>query len=195
MKLKMALQQSVKTNNLTLFWAVKGMFGLPPGVKRSSFIVFIGSWLTSCGIYTFKDVSIPAEIKTVKVNFIENKARLVNPRLSPSLTDRLQQKIVSQTRLNRTNNEDADWIISGAITDYSVSTSGISSQQASTNRLTVTVQITLRDNVANKNTEYQVTKSFEFASNRSLQQAETELGEELIRGVSDEIFNRLFSNW
>jgi hypothetical protein len=151
--------------------------------------------LLSCGVYTFKDVSIPPEVKTVKVNFIENKARLVNPRLSPALTDRLQQKIVSQTRLIRTNNDDADWVISGAVTEYGVTTSGISGQQASMNRLSVLVSISLRDNITGKTTEYQVTKSFEFSGNKTLQQAETELGEDLIRGVSDEIFNRLFSNW
>lgn len=149
----------------------------------------------ACGVYTFKDVSIPAEIKTVKVNFIENKARLVNPRLSPALTDKLQQKIVSQTKLIRTNNEDADWVISGAVSDYSISTSGLSAQQASTNRLTVVVQISLRDNKINKTTEYSVNKSFDFSATKTLQQAESELGDELIRGVTDEIFNRLFSNW
>jgi Lipopolysaccharide-assembly len=165
---------------------------------------FFGSFLllfsivfgfTSCGVYTFKDVSIPPEIKTVKVNFIENKARLVNPRLSPALTDRLQQKIVGQTRLDRTSNDDADWVISGAVTDYTVTTSGISAQQTSTNRLTVVVQMKLRDNKANKTSDYSVNKSFDFASNLTLQQAEAQLGDELIRGVTDEIFNRIFSNW
>jgi hypothetical protein len=153
------------------------------------------SSIASCGVYTFKDVSIPPEIKTVKVNFIENKARLVNPRLSPALTDRLQQKIVGQTRLDRTTSDDADWVISGAVTDYAVTTSGISAQQTSTNRLTVVVQMKLKDNKVNKTTEYSVTKSFDFASNLTLQQAEAQLGDELIRGVSDEIFNRIFSNW
>jgi hypothetical protein len=165
-------------------------------MKTVASILFLGSLLLqACGVYTFKDVSIPPEIKTVKVNFIENKARLVNPRLSPSLTDRLQQKIVGQTRLTRTNNDDADWVISGAITEYGVTTSGISAQQASMNRLSVLVNISLRDNITGKTSEYQVTKSFEFAGNLTLQQAETQLGDELIRGISDEIFNRLFSNW
>lgn len=165
-------------------------------MKTLPAILLIGALLLqACGVYTFKDVSIPPEVKTVKVNFIENKARLVNPRLSPALTDRLQQKIVGQTRLTRTNNDDADWVISGAVTEYGVTTSGISAQQASMNRLSVLVSISLRDNITGKTTEYQVTKSFEFSGNKTLQQAETELGEELVRGVSDEIFNRLFSNW
>ena len=44
------------------------------------------------------DVSIPDSIKTVKINFIENKARYVNPRLSPTLTDKLRQKIVGHDK-------------------------------------------------------------------------------------------------
>src|SRR5688500_15822636 len=70
-------------------------------------LVFITFFLSSCRIYSFKDVSIPPEVKTVKIGFIENKARYVNPQISPRLTDRLQQKITGQTRLTRTNNDDA----------------------------------------------------------------------------------------
>lgn len=151
--------------------------------------------LASCGIYTFKDISIPPEIKTVKLHFIENKARYVNPQLSPRLTNKLQDKIVGQTRLTRTESEDADWVISGYISDYSVVTSGISSQQASTNRLTVGAHIVLKDNKTLKDNEYDVTKSFEFNASQTIQQAETALSDQIIQGLSDEIFNRLFSNW
>src|SRR4029078_9067704 len=93
--------------------------------------------------YSLHDVSIPDSVKTVKVNFIENKARYVNPRLSPTLTDRLRQTFVGQTRLIQTNGENADWEITGYVSDYSVRTSGISQQQSSINRLNVSVHITL----------------------------------------------------
>jgi len=152
-------------------------------------------FLGSCGVYTFKDISIPADIKTVKLHFIENKARYVNPQLSPRLTNKLQDKIVGQTRLTRVEGEDADWVISGYISDYSVVTSGISSQQASTNRLTVGAHIVLKDNKTLKDEEYDVTKSFEFSATQTIQQAEAALGDQIIQGLSDEIFNRLFSNW
>ena len=47
------------------------------------------------------------------------------------------------TRLTQTNGDNADWEISGYVSDYSVSTSGISQQQSSINRLNVSVHITL----------------------------------------------------
>jgi hypothetical protein len=162
---------------------------------RLLFFAFFCTLLSGCGVYTFKDISIPPDIKTIKLRLLENKARYVNPRLSPSLTTKLQDKIVGQTRLTRTDSEDADWVISGFISDYSVVTSGISGQQASINRLTVGAQVSLKDNKTQKDQEYSVTKSFEFSANKTLQQAENELFDDIIKGLSDEIFNRLFSNW
>jgi hypothetical protein len=167
--------------------------------SKSGFCVAISFMLSillaGCGIYTLRDISIPPEIKTIKINFIENRATYVNPQLSPQLTDRLQQKVVQQTKLNRTNEEDADWVVSGYISEYRVTTSGISQQQASTNRLSVGVKITLKDNVNNKTANYDINKAFEFSATQSLQQAEQALAEDIIRGLSEDIFNRLFSNW
>ncbi len=170
-------------------------------VRSVSFLVpcalLIVTFLSGCGIYKFKDVSIPPEIKTVRVNYIENRARYINPQLSPRLTDKLRQKIVGQTRLSQTNsdNDNADWDITGFVTEYSFSTSAISNQQVANNRLTVSVHITLNNRKADKITDYDVSRSFEFKGNQSFQQAENALGDEMIRTLTDEIFNRLFSNW
>jgi Lipopolysaccharide-assembly len=145
--------------------------------------------------YSMRDVSIPAEVKTVKVNYITNEARYVNPQLSPKLTDKLRQKIVNQTRLSQTNSE-AHYEISGRITDYSVSTSGISNQESSSNNLNVTVHISFVNRLDNtKNFEADITRNFPFSASLSLTQAETQLANEIINNLSDEIFNRIFSNW
>ena len=145
--------------------------------------------------YGLKDISIPPDINTVKVNFIENRAPYINPQLSPQLTDRLRQKIVSQTRLKQTNGDNADWDISGTVTDYSFSTSGISNQRTTTNRINVTVHLTLNDQKLGKTKEYNVTRSFDFSSTQTLQQAESGLLPEMIKGMADDIFNQIFSNW
>ncbi|MCM5528180.1 LPS assembly lipoprotein LptE [Parasegetibacter sp. NRK P23] len=159
------------------------------------FLTLIGILWLLPGCYTFKDVSIPPEIKTVKVNYLENKARYINPTLSPQLTDRLRQKIVNQTRLIQTNNDDAHYVISGQITGYDVITTGVSQQQASVNRLNVTFHLELRDNVNNKDTESDISRSFDFSANLSLSQAEAQLREDILKNLTDEIFNKIFSNW
>jgi hypothetical protein len=151
--------------------------------------------LFACKVYKFNDASVPADVKTVRIGYIENRARYINPQLSPRLTDRLKQKITGQTRLTQTNNENADWDISGFITDYSFSTSAISQQQVVNNKLTVSVHITINDHKKDTIIDHDVSRSFEFKANLSFQQAENLLGDEMIRTLTDEIFNRLFSNW
>lgn len=178
-----------------------------PGIKKKDLIniigfllfpclFFIGSTLPGCRIYKFNEAgTIPDSIKTVKINYIENRAQYINPQLSPKLTDKLRQKVISQTRLSQTSSDNADWDISGFVTSYSFSTSAISGQQVATNRLTVAIHIILNDRKADDKKEYDVSRSFEFKGTQSFQQAEASLSEELVRTLTDEIFNKLFSNW
>ena len=157
-------------------------------------IVGLVSFQGTCR-YSLKDVSIPPEVKTVRVFYIDNKARYINPQLSPKLTDKLRQKIINQTRLSQTNG-DADYEISGYISDYSVSTSGISKQQVASNNLNVSVQIIFKNKLdEKKNFEANVTRNFPFSATKSLTQAESELNDLMVTSLTDEIFNRIFSNW
>ena len=185
LKIKYKIQKS-RTKVLFSFVAVFFVFCF----------LFLGASFSSCHFkYGFKDVSIPDTIKTVKVAYIENKARYINPQLSPRLTDKLRQKIISQTKLSQTNGDNADWEITGYITDYSFSTSAISGQQVANNRLTVGLHITLNNRKADDIKDYDVSRNFEFKGNQSFQQAEASLLDEILRTLTDEIFNKLFSNW
>lgn len=147
--------------------------------------------------YKFNQASVPSDVKTVRVQYIENKARYQNQQLSPQLTDKLRQKIVSQTKLTQVNNENADFDISGFISQYDVTTSGISNQQVATNRLTVAVNITLlnRKKPGAEPQNYSVSRSFDFSATLTLPQAEQRLNDEMIRNLTDEIFNKIFSDW
>ncbi len=148
------------------------------------------------GCYSFKDVSIPPEVKTARVNFIENKAPYVNPQLSPALTDRLRQKINNQTRLTLVQNDDAHYDISCTIRNYTVTTAGVSQQQAATNRLVITVRINFKNRLDDKASfDADISRNFDFNASLSLQQAEANLSDQILQNLTDEIFNRIFSNW
>ena len=166
-------------------------------MKNNLFIILLASiLLSSSGVYSFKDAIIPDNIKTIKIGFIENKARYVNPQLAPLLTDKLQQKIISQTKLTRTNSDDAHYQIFATITNYDPSqTVGVSAQQASTNRLTVTVHVILKKTLENKEQEFDVSRNFDFSANLTLTQAESQLMDDILRNITDDIFNQIFSNW
>ena len=138
------------------------------------FAVLVCTGLSSCTIYSFKDVSIPAEVKSIHISYIENRAPLVNPQLAPQLNDALRQKINNQaSRLSQIQTTDADYDVSGWVSGYSYSTSGISNQQASSNRLTVTVHIVFKNHldptgkkVAPADFEADVSRNFDFSAIR-----------------------------
>lgn len=170
-----------------------------PAASTFSFLILSFSFfiiLSACKIYRFKDVSIPAEVKTVRVSYIENKARFVNPQLSPQLTDKLRQKINNQTRLTQIQGDGADYDIKCEITGYDVTTAGVSQQQASANRLIVSVNISFKNRLdEKKNFDAPVSRNFDFSANLSLDQAQAQLTSTIIQNLVDEIFNRIFSNW
>ncbi len=147
--------------------------------------------------YSFRDTSpIPQEIKTFRVNYLENKARYVNPQLSPQLTEKLKQKIISNTRLTQTNSDNAHYDISGYVSDYTVSTSGISGNESGTNRLSVSFHLIFKNTLDDKkNFEADLTNTFDFASTLSLSQAENTLMDNMVKNIVDGIFNKIFSNW
>ena len=140
--------------------------------------------LSSC-TYKFSDVVVDPKIKTAKVTTIENVAQYRNPQLTPNLTDRIRQKINNQTKLSLTNSDNANIIIGGEIVDYTVSTSGATEingkSQASINRLTVSVKINLVNKVDELGSkEFTVTRQFDFGADKSLQQAEAGLLDEMV---------------
>lgn len=151
----------------------------------------------NCKVYSFTGASVPAEIKTVRVQPLGYQARYTNTQLSPQLTDKLRQKIVSQTKLTQVNNDNADYDISGFVSQYDVTTSGISNEKVATNRLIVGVNITLlnRKSADAEPKNFSVNRSFDFSATLTLPQAEAKLQDEIIRNLTDEIFNKIFSDW
>jgi hypothetical protein len=148
-------------------------------------------------------VSIPAEVKSIHIAYLENRARLVNPQLAPQLNDKFRQKVTSQaSKLTQIQTSDADYDVSGYVSDYNYSTSGISNQQASSNRLSVTVHIIFKNHldptgrkVAPADFEADVTRNFDFPASQTIQEFESGQIATVVTNLTDEIFNKLFSNW
>ncbi|MEO6546753.1 MAG: LPS assembly lipoprotein LptE [Ferruginibacter sp.] len=147
--------------------------------------------------YSFKDTSpIPPEIKTFRINYFTNKARYVNPQLSQELTEKTKQKVIGNTRLRQTNDDDAHYDISGYVSDYNVTTSGISGNNASANRLSVSFHLIFKNTLdEKKNFETDLSNSFDFPANQTLEQAQAALFPDIIKNIVDGIFNKIFSNW
>ena len=173
------------------FGSIKGLLTL----SVCAFILLVFSFST-CK-YGFRDSSpIPPEVKTFRVNYIENKAQYVNTQLSPQLTERLKAKIINITPLRQTNDDDAHYDISGYVSQYYTSTISISANNASGNRLTVGVHLIFKNQLDDtKNFEADLTRTFDFPATQSLNEAEASLNAEIVKNLVDEIFNKIFSNW
>ncbi|MDI9320017.1 MAG: LptE family protein [Phycisphaerales bacterium] len=164
--------------------------------KYLAFCALLLSILCSaCGVYSFTGASV--EGKTINFHILDNKARNVMPALSATLTTKIRNRILSQTGLSPVNTDDADYDISGYITAYDVSVTGVqNTQTASLNRLTISVQIEFKNQ---KNTKASFSQSFsrfsDFAANQALQTVENKLIEEIGTQLADDIFNKAFVNW
>jgi Lipopolysaccharide-assembly len=205
---KHPMQMKIRSNShSSLKGNLRKNTGLFSGIScHNSFIlqmVLIGFSvfaLSSCKIYSFKDVSIPDQVKTIKISYIENKAQFVDPQLSPQLTDKLKQKITNQTRLTQVESDEADYDVQGFITDYNVTTTGVANNVAATNRLTVTVHIIFRNRmndqkIGTPDFEADVSRNFDFAASLTISDAQAQLTTTIVSNMTDEIFNKLFSNW
>src|SRR5580698_4560053 len=87
-------------------------------IRISISLVSISLALSGCKIYSFKDVSIPPQVKTIRVGFVENRARYVDPQLSPQLTDQFKQKINNQTKLTQVLSDNADYDVTAYVSEY-----------------------------------------------------------------------------
>jgi outer membrane lipopolysaccharide assembly protein LptE/RlpB len=176
--------------------AIGGQWSVVCGRLLICMLIMIIFNYASCK-YSFKDSSpLPPEVKTFRVNLLGNQAPYVDPQLAPQLTEALKQKIISNTRLRQTNEDDAHYDINGYISNYAVSTTGISGSTAAQNRLTVTFHIIFKNTLDNtKNMEADVTSNFDFSANSSLADAATTLNPQIISNMVDQIYNKIFSNW
>jgi Lipopolysaccharide-assembly len=169
-------------------------------MKQVLFLAIILLTANSCGIYSLKDVSIPPEVKSIHLGFIENRARYVDPQLSPQLTDKFKQKISSQTKLTQIQTENADYDVSAYVSEYNITTAGVANQTASINRLTVTVHLELKNRLNEQKLgtpdfETDISRNFDFPATQSYTDAAVSLLPQIVQQLTDDMFNRLFSNW
>ena len=161
----------------------------------TAYCLLLTVFLTSCGVYSFTGATI--EGKTLNIHQLENRAPNVVPSLSSTLTEKIRTKILSQTGLSPNNTDNADYDITGNITTYAITVTGVQNNQTATkNRLTISVQITFKNKLNPKANFTQTFSRFsDFDASQVLQNVETALIEDIGNQLSDDIFNKAFVNW
>lgn len=152
--------------------------------------------LSACGIYSFSGASIPAEAKTVSVQYFPNNAPLVNPMLSNTLTNALNDIFVNQTTLQSVA-QNGDLALEGEIIGYSTSPIAITGNQtAALNRLTVTVNVRFTNRYdESKDFEQSFSQYQDYPSGQDLSTVQDVLVEEIVNNLCEDIFNKAVVNW
>ena len=153
--------------------------------------------LSACGIYSFSGTSIQSDVKTIHVELFEYKAQKVNPTLSSDLTESIRTQFRKMTNLEQVD-VDPDLEITGEITGYSVNATTISTDELATqSRLTVTVRVsfTNRKYPEDDFTDKSISHYADFDSNLSLESVEGQLCEEIVKKLTEDIFNATVAQW
>jgi hypothetical protein len=178
-------------------------------LNRNNNLSLINSWITifilsvvitlfyGCKVtYSFTGASISPLAKTFNIQFFQNRAPVVQPGLSQSLTDALIDKCKSQTNLKYTT-VIGDMNFEGEIIDYNTRPLTVAADaQAATNRFTISVRVKFT-NAINPDLSFEQTFSRyeDYNSNLNLNDVESDLSAKIIAMIVEDIFNQAFVNW
>ena len=159
-------------------------------------VVLLALLCQGCGFYSFSGASIPAEAKTVSVQYFPNRASLVNPTLSNDFTTALRDVMMNQTSLDMVE-EDGDLAFEGEITDYRTSPVAITADQtAALNRLTITVNVRFYNKFdATKGFESRFSHYEDYPSDQDLNVVQDALTATIIEALVEDVFNKALVNW
>ena len=153
--------------------------------------------LTGCGIYSFSGTSIKPDVKTITIEPVVNNAMKINPSLANSLTEALIDKFKKLTSLENVE-MDGDLQLYVTVESYDVKAQGVSANETvAQNRLTVTCKATF-DNIKHPEESFEK-KSFaayqDYDAERSLDEVESTLCDQLIETLVEAIFNASVAQW
>ena len=159
-------------------------------------IIILSYILTSCGIYGFKGISIPAEINTYLVEDFNFTDVQCETGIEQDFSEALRQKIRDESRLTKTENEPDitfEGTVSACKTNYIAPTEG---STASLNRLEISIKVTY---INNKEEDEGWSKPYsafqDYDSNADFQSLKDDLTDQIIDDITERVFNDAFTNW
>ena len=146
--------------------------------------------------YSFRGVSIAPNVDTFYIDDFEQSAPNAPITLNQDFSEAMRDKIRRETRLSLTDT-DPDIVFSGSITGYNITAlDPIPGERAALNRLQISVRVNY-ESMVDKEDKWQETFSFfeEFQADQNLTTIENQLISNIFDQITEDIFNRAFSNW
>ena len=159
--------------------------------------VFTMLLIVGCSIsYKFTGTSINYDlIKTIQLDNVANRAPYGWAPMEAMFNNKLQDLYANQTRLKIVK-RGGDLHIAGEITGYdqynkSVSADGFSSQV----QLKMTVNIRFTNSKTNESWERQFSATTQYNSTQQLSAVQEQLVTEMVKDLTDQIFNATVADW
>jgi hypothetical protein len=154
--------------------------------------------LLAQGCYTFKGISIDPSVNTFSVRIFEILATNAPPTLGVDFTERLKDKVRTETRLIlNTDNPDVEF--SGKITDFRViPVAPRPGEQVALNRLEIRIRVAYTSNLDEKGgwpNERDFSHFAEFSNDVDLLTVQDNLVRQIGDQLLEDIFNAAFNNW
>lgn len=167
-------------------------------LKRFSSLVLLLLLVNSCAVsYKFNGASINYDkVKSISISDFPIKAAYVYAPLATKFNEGLRNIYVRQTRLKMAP-RNGDMHIEGEITSYqqlnkSVKADGYSSETEL--RITINVRFTNNTNHA-EDFEQQFSAFRNYDSSKLLTAVQDELIDEMVKEITEQIFNATVANW
>ncbi|SKB86966.1 Lipopolysaccharide-assembly [Sphingobacterium nematocida] len=176
------------------------MWKLIAQIRVIGVLLFTLLVIQSCGVkYSFTGGSIPKDMKTYTVLYFENIAPMVYTTLSQNFTEVLKERIRTQSSLSQVNS-DGDAIFEGVITNYTITPASVAAgglERAENSRLTITVKVKYTnrlDQTGESNFEESFSQFKEFPGS-DVTSYEAQLNQDIIKALTEDIYNKAFANW
>jgi outer membrane lipopolysaccharide assembly protein LptE/RlpB len=140
---------------------------------------------------------MPEEWESFTVEMIENNAANCPLSYGPVLTEILKDGIQNNTRLVLNTDGEGEIVLTGVISAYNVMPIAVQdNDNASQNRLTISVKFDLIINEPEaEEIKFSATRFADFESNVNLASVESQLIDDINSQISQDVINKLLSNW
>lgn len=153
--------------------------------------------VSGCRIqYSFSGTSIQPDVKTFTVEYFENKAPRINPSLANNLSEALIDKYRKLTPLDMMI-EGGDLVVSGTIIGYDTKPVAVTADEvAAQTRLTITLKLKFTNRLhPEEDFEKNLSSFADFDSTQPLDAVESQLCDDIIEMLVEDIFNATVANW
>lgn len=147
--------------------------------------------------YTFNGASIDyTKTKTIEIADFPIRSNYVWGPMAPMFNNALKDQFANHTRLQQVR-RNGDLKIAGEITQYQQRNKSVSSEgYAAQTELSMTVNVRFTNNVNHaEDFERQFTATASYPTTRNLADVQEELVEQMVKDLTDQIFNATVANW